>query len=66
MNFPKIHAPKHLIAISCLNDDVEKEVVAVLINENINFKRSNNDIEIMSINAKARFYSQLEGGVSNE
>lgn len=65
-NFPKIISPKHLIAISCLSENKELEIVKVLIDENINFKRSNNDIEIMSINAKARFNGELEGGISDE
>lgn len=65
-NLPKILAPAHLIAISCLNESKELEIVKVLIEENINFKRSNSDIEIMSINAKARFNGELQGGASDE
>ncbi|SHH73129.1 ATP-binding cassette domain-containing protein [Clostridium grantii] len=65
-NLPKIIAPEHLIALSCLNENKELEIVKVLIEQNINFKRSNNDIEIMSINAKARFNGELKGGISNE
>ncbi|MGH4124751.1 MAG: ATP-binding cassette domain-containing protein [Clostridium sp.] len=64
--FPKIMAPKHLIAISCTSEKNELEIVKLLIDENINFKRSNNDIEIMSINAKARFKVELEGGANDE
>jgi ABC-2 type transport system ATP-binding protein len=63
---PKILAPKHLIAISCLSESKELEIVKVLIEENINFKRSNSDIEIMSINAKARFNGKLQGGAPYE
>ena len=63
---PKILAPKHLIAIFCASDDKELEIVKVLIDKNINFKRSNNDIEIMSINAKARFNVELAKGASDE
>ncbi|MGH4120996.1 ATP-binding cassette domain-containing protein [Clostridium sp.] len=65
-SLPKILAPKHLIAISCLSENKELEIVKILIEENINFKRSNSDIEIMSINAKARFNEELEGGPSDE
>lgn len=61
----KLEAPKHLIALSCQNNEVEKEVTELLIKENINFKRSNNDIEIMSINAKAQFAKILAGGKIN-
>jgi len=65
-NLPKIKAPEHLIAISCTSEDKELEIVKLLIDSNINFKRSNNDIEIMSINAKARFNGEVEGGVHDE
>ena len=50
--FRKIKSPKHLIAISCLNIDEELEIAKLLIEKDITFKRSNSDIEIMSINAK--------------
>ncbi len=65
-SLPKILAPDHLIAISCLNLEKELEIVKLLIDENVNFKRSNSDIEIMSINAKARFNEELQGGASDE
>jgi len=65
-NFSKILAPKHLIAMSALNDSMELEIVKLLIAENVNFKRSNSDIEIMSINAKARFNGEVEGGNIDE
>jgi ABC-2 type transport system ATP-binding protein len=61
----QIEAPRHLIALSCENMDTEKEITALLIQEDINYKRSNNDIEIMSINAKAKFYKEKSGGVKN-
>ena len=66
MKLPKILAPEHLIAISCSSEDKELEIVKLLIEENINFKRSNNDIEIMSINAKASFNAEVGGGTSDE
>ena len=50
--FRKIKSPSHLIAISCLDIDEELEICRILIEKNISFKRSNCDIEIMSINAK--------------
>jgi ABC-2 type transport system ATP-binding protein len=58
----KLKAPAHLIALSCQNSDLEKEITGLLIKEDINFKRSNNDIEIMSINAKAHFHENKAGG----
>ncbi|GAA0084441.1 ATP-binding cassette domain-containing protein [Clostridium sp. MB05] len=51
-DFRKIKSPKHLIAISCLSVEEELEVSKLLIEKDISFKRSNSDIEIMSINAK--------------
>lgn len=62
----KIKAPNHLIALSCQNNELENEIIQLLIREDINFKRSNNDIEIMSINAKARFIENRAGGQKNE
>ncbi|MDF2541735.1 MAG: transporter related [Herbinix sp.] len=62
----KLKAPNHLIALSCQTNELEKEITELLIKEDINFKRSNNDIEIMSINAKARYFDQKAGGRKNE
>jgi ABC-2 type transport system ATP-binding protein len=62
----KLKAPNHLIALSCPNNELEKEITELLIREDINYKRSNNDIEIMSINAKAKFFENQAGGKKNE
>ncbi len=51
-NFQQLQSPKHLVAFSCKNHQQEIELASHLIQKNINFKRSNNDIEIMTINAK--------------
>lgn len=58
--FPKLKAPNHLIALSCKDKEIEEEITSMLIQNDVNFKRSNNDIEIMSINAKERFYEKGE------
>lgn len=50
--FPQLAAPNHLCAFSCRNSQEEQQVITTCLEQNINFKRSNNDIEIMSINAK--------------
>lgn len=63
---PKLKAPNHLIALTCKNQELEKEITERLIKEDINFKRTNNDIEIMSINAKAQFMEDKKGGKNNE
>lgn len=65
-NFNKLKAPNHLIALSCQSNEIEKEITELLIKENINYKRSNNDIEIMSINAKAYYAQNKVGGRKNE
>lgn len=55
---PKLAAPAHLIALSCHHNEEEKQITEMLIREDINFKRSNNNIEIMSINAKISFQNK--------
>ena len=62
----KLDAPNHQIALSCQNIELEKEITELLTKEDINYKRSNNDIEIMSINAKAKFNENKAGGKRNE
>lgn len=51
-NFQILKSPNHLIAISCHNKKEEQDLTELFITHNINFKRSNSDIEIMSINAR--------------
>lgn len=55
--FNRLLAPKHLIALSCGDMDEERRVLKVLLEHDVNYKRSNHDIEIMYINAKAFYYS---------
>lgn len=50
--FPKLAAPAHLIALPCRSMEDELKLTKLFVSENLNFKRSNSDIEIMSINAK--------------
>lgn len=57
----QLAAPEGMIAISCENEQEEAEVAKKLIAANINYRRSNNDIEIMTINAKRAYY----GGDNN-
>ena len=51
--FPVLKAPGHLIALSCRDREEERRMLSLFVEHNVNFKRSNSDIEIMSINAKA-------------
>lgn len=50
--YSKLAAPNHLIVLACNSQEVETEITTLLIHNNVNFKRSNNDIEMIFINAK--------------
>ena len=65
-NFTKLVSPEHLIALSCRDKEEQMDITRVLIDNDVNFKRSNNDIEIMSFNAIAAFNGEHEGGEDNE
>ena len=56
--FNALKAPNHLIALSCRDKEEERRLVSILMDHNVNFKRSNSDIEIMSINAREQFYAK--------
>lgn len=60
-NFQMLKAPEHLLAIAGRNKEEEEKIVSILIENNVNFKRSNSDIEIMFMNAKESFYRKQEG-----
>lgn len=51
--YQRIAAPEHMIALSCESREIEEDITKRLLAENINYKRSNNDIEMIFINAKA-------------
>lgn len=61
--FSHLAAPKHLIALSCKDVREEETIISLLVKNNVNFKRSSCDIEIMFINAKDRFYKEQREGV---
>lgn len=63
--FTKLKSPDHLIAISCRNREEEEKILSLLVSHDVNFKRSNCDIEIMYANAKEKFYEQ-KGEKENE
>lgn len=54
LDFTQLKAPSHLIALSCKDMETEKKITDILTREDVNFKRSNCDIEIMFMNAKAQ------------
>ncbi len=60
--FKSVLAPEHLIALTCDTEEEERHLTELLIHANIDYKRSNNDIEILSINAKAKELAGMEGG----
>ncbi len=49
----RLFAPAHLIAVACESQETEKAVTDLLRKNDVNYKRSNNDIEILYTNAKA-------------
>jgi len=51
-NLPQITAPGHLLAFSCNNAEDEISIVTNLSQNNIDYKRSSNDIEILFVNAE--------------
>ena len=52
VSYEKLASPKHLLAVSCESEEKEKEVVELFLKHNVNFKRSNSDIEMIYMNAK--------------
>lgn len=49
--YNKIHSPNHLIALKCQSADEEREMIEMLTENDVDFKRSRRDIELISINA---------------
>lgn len=56
--FRTLKSPAHLLALSCRSRQEEYDIASLLINNNVNFKRSSKDIEIMSINAREHHLAQ--------
>lgn len=50
--YGRLSSPAHLIALSCESAEKEREVTGLLLSNDVNYKRSNDDIEILYINAK--------------
>lgn len=55
-DYRKLASPAHLIALSCESAEKEKRITELLREHDVNYKRSNNDIEILYINAKDKVY----------
>lgn len=50
-SYKQLRSPNNSIVISCNNSDEEMEIIKKLNAKNLNFRRSNNDIEILTLNA---------------
>lgn len=59
--FRKLDSPPHLIAVSCDSAEAEREIAGLLLEHDVNYKRSNSDIEILYTNAKGRAASDRSG-----
>lgn len=57
----KLGAPEHLLALPSGDIESEHRIAKLLVDADVNFKRSSNDIEIMSTNAKKVFQEQRGG-----
>lgn len=55
--FPILKSAEHMIAVKCIDEQTEAEAVKILQAANVDYIRSSDDIEIMSINAKERYYA---------
>lgn len=56
--FRRLEAPGHLIALSAKSEREENEIVQYLIKNHINFKRSEQDVELLAYNARRIFLEQ--------
>ncbi|MFS0782093.1 ATP-binding cassette domain-containing protein [Bacillus sp. 1P06AnD] len=59
--YARIEAPQHLLAFPCRNNEEEWTFTKMFTEHNINYKRSNNDFEIMYVNALKQFNSNNGG-----
>jgi len=57
--YEKLASPAHLLAVSCGSEEKERELAGLLLAHDVNYKRSNHDIEMIYINAK---YKKEAGG----
>lgn len=51
----KLASPQHLLVLSCSSEEEEQQITQRLVRHNVNFKRSNHDIECIYINAKQEY-----------
>ena len=60
-NFKTIESPRHLLSFSCLDGTAETELPPYLSKNNVNYRRSNRDIESIFTVAVRRFYEKKGG-----
>lgn len=60
-DYRKLASPAHLTALSVRDKAEELAVTKLLLDNNINYRRSNSDIEIMYSNARQKFYGEGQG-----
>ncbi len=58
--YKQLVSPAHSISVSCETPEIEMEIVRLLIANDINYKRSNEDIELIYVNAKAAYEAKKE------
>lgn len=64
-NFITLEAPEHELVVSCANKQEEFDLVTLLVKENIDFKRSTKDLEILYINAKSAYHNSSKKDSGN-
>lgn len=57
-NYKKLASPEHLIALEVKDEAEELALTRLLLSNDINYRRSSNDIEIMYSNAKKIYYQE--------
>ena len=57
-NFKTIESPRHLLCFSCPDGAAETELASLFIQNNVNYRRSNRDIESIFTVAVRRFYEK--------
>lgn len=61
----RLEAPEHLLALPSGDMESEHRIAKLLVDGDVNFKRSSSDIEIMSTNAK-KVFKERRGGAEYE
>ena len=60
-HYQKLESPAHLLALPCNDLETERELTDLFMQNNVNYKRSNQDIEMIYVNAKAAYEKRIGG-----